>query len=50
MDHKRCVQFTLISHSVDLDTILETDDVDDWFLTKPYPEFVSGQLAFLREP
>ena len=50
VDHKCCVHFTIISHSVDLDQILETDDVGNSFLAKPYPEFVSGQLAFLRDP
>jgi len=50
MDHNHCVHFTIISHSVDLDKILDTDDVGDSFLAKPYPEFVSGQLAFLRDP
>ena len=49
MDHKCCVHFTIISHSVDLDKILETNDVGDSFLAKPYPEFVSRQLALLRD-
>jgi hypothetical protein len=50
MDHKCCVHFTIISHFVDLDQILETDDVGDSLLAKPYPELVSRQLAFLKDP
>ncbi len=49
MDHKCRVHFTIISHS-DLDQILEIDDVGDSLLAKSYPELVSGQLAFLRDP
>jgi hypothetical protein len=50
MDHKCHVHFIIISHSVDLDKILETDDVGDGFAAKLYPEFLSRQLAFLRDP
>jgi hypothetical protein len=30
--------------------MIDTDDVGDSFFAKPYTEFVSGQLAFLRDP
>jgi hypothetical protein len=35
MDHKSRVHFTIISHYVDLDKILETDDVGNSSLAKP---------------
>ena len=50
MDHKCRVHFAVISHSVDLDEILETNDVGNSLLAKPYPELVSGQPAFFRDP
>ncbi len=50
MDHKCCVHFAIISHSVDLDEILETNDVGNSLLAKPYPELLSGQLVFFRDP
>ena len=47
MDHKCRVHFTIISHFVDLDQILETDDVGNSFLNLNHTQnLYPGNLHF----